>query len=61
MLTLSKPSNVARAAEQIKIALPGNSMGYLPLFVAVHRGFFQDEGLEIELPRLRPSIAQNAL
>jgi NitT/TauT family transport system substrate-binding protein len=61
VLTLSKPSNVARAAEQIKFALPGNSMGYLPLFVAVHRGFFQDEGLEIELPRLRPSIAQNAL
>ena len=48
-------------AQQIKFALPGNSMGYLPLFVAVHRGFFKDEGLDIELPRLRPSIAQNAL
>ena len=40
---------------------PGNSMGYLPLFVAVHRGFFKDEGLDIELPRLAPSIAHNAL
>jgi len=49
------------AAESIKFALPGNSMGYLPLFVAVHRGFFKDEGFDIELPRLRPSIAQNAL
>jgi ABC-type nitrate/sulfonate/bicarbonate transport system substrate-binding protein len=36
-------------AETIKFVLPGNSMGYLPLFVAVHRGFFKDEGLEIEL------------
>lgn len=61
VLTLAKPANFARAAEPIKFALPGNSMGYLPLFVAVHRGFFRDEGLEIELPRLRPSIAQNAL
>jgi len=61
VLTLSKPIDFARAAEPIKFALPGNSMGYLPLFVAVHRGFFRDEGLEIELPRLRPSIAQNAL
>jgi NitT/TauT family transport system substrate-binding protein len=61
VLTLSKPAKFARAAEPIKFALPGNSMGYLPLFVAVHRGFFRDEGLEIELPRLRPSIAQNAL
>jgi NitT/TauT family transport system substrate-binding protein len=57
--TGSGPS--ALAADAIKFALPGNSMGYLPLFVAVHRGFFTDEGLDIELPRLRPSIAQNAL
>jgi NitT/TauT family transport system substrate-binding protein len=33
----------------------------LPLFVAVHRGFFKDEGLEIELPRLVPAMAHNAL
>ena len=48
-------------AQTIKFVLPGNSMGYLPLFVAVHRGFFKDEGLDIELPRLSPSIAHNAL
>jgi ABC-type nitrate/sulfonate/bicarbonate transport system substrate-binding protein len=54
-------SNPAAAAEKIKFALPGNSMGYLPLFVAVHRGFFKDEGIDIELPRLVPAIAQNAL
>ena len=41
----------ALGADTIKFALPGNSMGYLPLFVAVHRGFFKDEGLDIELPR----------
>ena len=44
----------ALGTEAIKFALPGNSMGYLPLFVAVHRGFFKDEGLDIELPRLIP-------
>ena len=51
----------ALGADTIKFALPGNSMGYLPLFVAVHRGFFKDEGLDIELPRLVPAMAQNAL
>ena len=51
----------ALGTETIKFALPGNSMGYLPLFVAVHRGFFKDEGLDIELPRLIPAMAQNAL
>jgi len=49
------------SAEIVKFVLPGNSMGYLPLFVAVHRGFFKDEGLEIELPRLVPAMAHNAL
>jgi len=58
-LASSNPS--ALAADAIKFALPGNSMGYLPLFVAVHRGFFKDEGLDIELPRLIPAMAQNAL
>lgn len=48
-------------AQQVKFVLPGNSMGYLPLFVAVHRGFFKDEGIDIELPRLVPSMAHNAL
>lgn len=57
--TFGKPNDLA--AQQIKFVLPGNSMGYLPLFVAVHRGFFKDEGIDIELPRLVPSMAHNAL
>jgi len=58
---LANLSVPALAADKIKFALPGNSMGYLPLFVAVHRGFFKDEGIDIELPRLIPAMAQNAL
>jgi len=54
-------AGAARGDDSIKFALPGNSMGYLPLFVAVHRGFFKDEGVDIELPRLIPAMAQNAL
>ncbi|HEX9787755.1 MAG TPA: ABC transporter substrate-binding protein [Candidatus Binatia bacterium] len=60
-LSFAKSDGAALAAEQIKFVLPGNSMGYLPLFVAVHRGFFKDEGLDIELPRLVPAMAHNAL
>ena len=53
--------SLALSADKVRFALPGNSMGYLPLFVAVHRGFFKDEGIDIELPRLIPAMAQNAL
>src|SRR3970040_491765 len=56
-----KSGRAAQSGDTIKFALPGNSMGYLPLFVAVHRGFFKDERLDIELPRLIPAMAQNAL
>jgi len=59
VLLPSRPPVVA--ADKIKFALPGNSMGYLPLIVAVHRGFFKDESIDIELPRLIPAMAQNAL
>ena len=58
-LIVFKPNDLA--AQQVKFVLPGNSMGYLPLFVAVHRGFFKDEGIDIELPRLIPAMAHNAL
>jgi NitT/TauT family transport system substrate-binding protein len=57
----SGDSHNGLCADTVKVVLPGNSMGYLPLFVAVHRGFFKDEGLEIELPRLVPAMAHNAL
>lgn len=48
-------------AERVKLALPSRSMGYLPLFVALHRGFMKDEGIDLELPMLLPNIAHNAL
>jgi hypothetical protein len=58
---LSRACTPSIAPDTIKFALPGNSMGDLLLFDAVHRGFFKDEGLDIELPRLIPAMAQNAL
>jgi NitT/TauT family transport system substrate-binding protein len=51
----------ALGADRVRFALPGHSMGYLPLIVAIHRGFFKDEGIELELIRLVPTVAHNAL
>jgi len=49
------------AADRIKLALPAKSMGYLPLFIAVHRGFFKDEAIDVEIPMMLPQLAHNAL
>jgi NitT/TauT family transport system substrate-binding protein len=51
----------ALAADRVRLALPAKSMGYLPLFVAVHRGFFKDESIDIEIPMMLPQLAHNAL
>ena len=49
------------AAEKIRLALPSRSMGYLPMFIALHRGYLRDENIELELPAMLPNIAHNAL
>jgi len=49
------------AADRVRFALPAKSMGYLPLFVAIHRGFFKDEGIDIEITMMLPQLAHNAL
>jgi NitT/TauT family transport system substrate-binding protein len=52
---------LAPAADRVKLALPAKSMGYLPLFAAVHRGFFGDQAIEIEISMLLPQLAHSAL
>jgi NitT/TauT family transport system substrate-binding protein len=51
----------ALGADRVRLALPAKSMGYLPLFVGVHRGFFKDEGIDIDLLIMLPQLAHNAL
>ncbi len=55
------PAPAAQTFDKIKLVIPAKSMGYLPMYVAIHRGFFRDEGLELEIPNLRPNIAHSAL
>jgi NitT/TauT family transport system substrate-binding protein len=60
-LALPLISAPAWGADRVRFALPGNSMGYLPLIVAIHRGFFKEEGIDLELIRIVPTLAHHAL
>ena len=51
----------AMAADHVRLALPAKSMGYLPLFIALHRGFFKGEAIDIEIPMMLPQLAHSAL
>lgn len=57
---LSFPASLP-AADRVRFALSANSMGYLPLRAAIHRGFFKDEAIDIEVVQLLPNIAHTAL
>ena len=58
---LGSPTYATQCIEKIKFAIPAKSMGYLPMYVAIHRGFMRDEGIELEIFNLRPNIAHSAL
>lgn len=58
--SLPAPGHTAHA-ERVRLGLPSRSMGYLPLFVALNRGFFKDENIDLDLPLMLPNIAHNAL
>jgi NitT/TauT family transport system substrate-binding protein len=61
VLVVAVSVEAAQSIEKIKLAIPAKSMGYLPMYVAIHRGFMRDEGIELEIPNLRPNIAHSAL
>jgi len=61
VMVCAASAHAAQSVEKIKLSIPAKSMGYLPMYVAIHRGFMRDEGLEIEIPYLRPNIAHSAL
>lgn len=61
LLIVTATRSPLNAAERVKLALPAKSMGYLPLFAAIHRGFFKDENIEIDAPMMLPQLAHNAL
>lgn len=48
-------------AKPIRIAIPGYNITQIAFFVAKERGFFKDEGLDVELVQMTGTIANVAL
>jgi NitT/TauT family transport system substrate-binding protein len=49
------------AADKVRIAVSNFNVTFLPAAVAANKGFFRDEGLEVEIVRVSAPVAVNAL
>jgi len=49
------------AAERILIATPSRGLFEFPAVVAIHKGYYKDEGLEADKVQMQPAIAVKAL
>jgi NitT/TauT family transport system substrate-binding protein len=51
----------AGAAERIRISVTNYNMSYLAAGVAAKKGFFRDEGLDVEIIRMNANVAMSSL
>jgi NitT/TauT family transport system substrate-binding protein len=61
VLLLLRASPVLSAAGPMRVAVPSPSVSYFPLVVAWKKGFFAQEGIQVEFITMRPSIITAAL
>jgi ABC-type nitrate/sulfonate/bicarbonate transport system substrate-binding protein len=61
LATLGNARSFAQTLDKVKIALPDFSISFLPLRVAQAQGFYQREGLEVEMIRISNPVAMIAL
>jgi len=59
-VALSQPKPTA-SATKVRLAIPSPSLSYLPIYVAVQRGFFARRGFEIEMIQMTPALSTAAL
>src|ERR1051325_1238510 len=51
----------AGAAEKIRVSVTNYNLSYLSAGVAAQRGFFREEGLDVEIVRMNANVAMSAL
>src|SRR5215813_14092518 len=51
----------ANAADKIRVSVTNYNMSYLAAGVAAQRGFFKEEGLDVEIVRMNANVAMSSL
>ena len=61
LITISFFCAQARAADKIRVSVTNYNMSYLAAGVAAERGFFKEEGLDVEIVRMNANVAMSSL
>jgi len=61
LMTLAIFSSGTQAADKVRISVSSVDVAFLTTGVALHRGFFKEEGLETELIRMNANVSITAL
>src|SRR5262249_56250132 len=46
--------------KKVRLGIAATSVGFLPIYTAYHRGFYKDEGIELEIILMSLAAANNA-
>ena len=60
-LTIPATGDSAPAAERVTIATPSRGLFEFPVVVAMRKGFYKDEGIEVDKIQMQPAIGVKAL
>lgn len=60
-LMISLVGNPAPAAERVTIATPSRGLFEFPVVVAMRKGFYRDEGVEVDKIQMQPAVGVKAL
>jgi ABC-type nitrate/sulfonate/bicarbonate transport system substrate-binding protein len=60
-LIFVEPNMLAYSAERVIIATPSRGLSVFPALVSIRKGFYKDEGLEVDMVLMQPTIAVKAL
>ena len=62
LATICLPSSaLAQSAKKVRIAFPTKSVSFLAFYTAYHKGFYKDEGIELEQILMQPALASTAI
>ena len=60
-LLFELPGSGAMAAERISIATPSRGLFEFPVVVAMRKGFYKEEGIEVDKVQMQPALGVKAL